>query len=166
MAVQRFNSGLKKKIEAQFTSEGLHTAATIRSIVAQRGESTGSTDQGTVLVVDDEEDLADTVESLLRAKGYRVFKVYDGKAAVRAALDLQPDLVLLDYELPEMDGLEVIAELRRSEIAASIPVLLASAGRISMDDIRKADGFLAKPFEEELLYERVHRVLKARGAAG
>ena len=116
------------------------------------------------MVVDDEEDLADTVESLLRAKGYRIFKVHDGRSAVRAARDLQPDLVLLDYELPEMDGLEVIAELRRHEDTEGMRVLLASAGRVSMNDIRKADGFLAKPFQEELLYEMVKRVLKVRGA--
>ena len=165
MAVQRFNTGLKKKIEAQFGAEGLHTAATIRSIVAKRGAAPGTADQGTVLVVDDEEDLADTVEALLRAKGYRVFKVYDGKSALRAALDLQPDLVLLDYELPEMDGLEVICRLREHEDLREMPVLLASAGRISMEDIRQADGFLAKPFQEDLLYEMVKRVLKAKRPA-
>jgi CheY-like chemotaxis protein len=150
-------------IEGQLASEGLHTAATIRSIVAERSASAGPSDRGTVLVVDDEEDLADTVESLLRAKGYRIFKVHDGKSAVRAARDLQPDLVLLDYELPEMDGLEVIAELRRHEDTEGMRVLLASAGRVSMNDIRKADGFLAKPFQEELLYEMVRRVLKGPG---
>ena len=46
-----------------------------------------------------------------------------------------------------------------------MPVLLASAGRISMEDIRQADGFLAKPFQEDLLYEMVKRVLKAKRPA-
>ena len=113
-----------------------------------------------ILVVDDEEDLAETVESLLKSQGYRVFKVFDGPAALQAAQELDPDLILLDYELPEMDGLEVMAKLREGEVTAETPVLLASAGRVSLSDIAKADGFLAKPFQEQLLYTMVERLVR------
>ena len=161
MSVRRFNLGLKREIERQFATEGLDTAATIRDIAKSRcGSIEGLATCGAVLVVDDEEDLAETVENLLRAKGYKVFKVFDGAAAVRAARDLDPDLVVLDYELPEMDGLEVMQKLREDEVTRETPVLLASAGRVSLDDIAKADGFLAKPFQEGLLYTMVERLVR------
>ena len=102
------------------------------------------------------------METLLKARGYTVDRVEDGAEAVRAARDSLPDLILLDYELPEMDGLEVIAALRSEESTRQIPVLLQTAGRISMDDIQKADGFLAKPFHDELLYQMVERLLAIR----
>jgi len=63
--------------------------------------------------------------------------------------------------MPELDGLEVIARLRADPSTQGIPVLLASAGKVSMADIRKADGFLAKPFQETLLFEMVQRLLRA-----
>lgn len=160
MAVRRFNQELKRKIETQFEAEGLDTSAAIRRLVGSRGGSGGPGKKECILIVDDEEDLAETVESLLREKGYTTYKVFDGKAAIRAVAEIHPDLVLLDYELPEMDGLEVIARLRADASTRDTPVLLASAGRISLQHIRKADGFLAKPFQEGLLYEMVQRVLK------
>ena len=165
MALRRFNGNLKKRIESQLANEGLPTAATIRDIAARRCAADGGDQCPTILVVDDEEDLAETMESLLRAKGYRIVKVHDGKSAVQAAEQLHPDLILLDYELPEMDGLEVMHELRARTDTCRIPVLLTTAGRIAPDEIRKADGFLAKPFPELLLYQMVQRLLGARREA-
>ena len=60
--------------------------------------------RGLVLIVDDEEHLAAAVEALFRRRGFRTWKVHDGKAGFDAAVELQPDLVLLDYEMPELDG--------------------------------------------------------------
>ena len=113
----------------------------------------------TILVVDDEQDLADAVAALLRARGYQVVVAADGKEGLEQAVAEPPDLVLLDYELPEMDGLEVIRELRSRETTRAVPVLLCTASKIGVGEIRKADGFLAKPYHEELLYEMVQRVL-------
>lgn len=161
LAVRHFNRNLKRKIEAGLAAHGLHTAATLRSIASERaGQQLEETHR--ILVVDDEEDLAQTVETLLRARGYGVVRADEGAAAVRIAKETLPDLILLDYELPEMDGLEVIAALRADEATREIPVLLATAGRISLEDIGKADGFLAKPFQEDLLYQMVQRLLAIR----
>lgn len=66
---------------------------------------------------------------------------------------------MLDYELPEMDGLEVIDALRAGSATREIPVLLTTASRISVTDVQKAEGFLAKPYGEELLYAMVQRLL-------
>ena len=62
--------------------------------------------------------------------------------------------------MPELDGLEVIARLRANPVTQGIPVILSSAARVSMADIRRADGFLAKPFQESLLHDMIDRVLR------
>ena len=159
MQVQRFNNALKREIERAFAESGLDTAARIREMAACREETEAQGRGRSILVVDDEEDLAETVESLLRARGYRMHKVHDGHAALRVAAEVHPDLILLDYELPEMDGLQVIAALRKSAATRDIPILLTTASRVTMKEISRADGFLAKPFHEKLLYEVVERIL-------
>ena len=160
VAVCRFNRSLKEKIEKQFAAEGLDTSATLRRMAAQQERAAGTGQR--LLVVDDEEDLARSVESLLSCRGYDVRVASDGARALDAIRDVLPDLVLLDYEMPEMDGLEVIAAMRRDPATRDIPVLLATAGHIELEDIRKADGFLAKPFPAPLLFEMVARLLGAR----
>jgi CheY-like chemotaxis protein len=162
MAVRRFNRDLKRQIEGRLQDAGLDTCAVVRRMLAERCADAGEPCRGTVLIVDDEEDLAAAVESLLKLRGFRTFKVHDGKAGVAAAAQLLPDLIVLDYELPELDGLQVIEALRADPATQAIPVLLSSAAKVSMADIRRADGFLAKPFPEALLYEMVDRVLRTR----
>ena len=162
MAVRRFNLGLKQGIEAGFAAAGLPTASTLRELVCSRSGTGDGGATGTILVVDDEQDLALAVEALLSARGYTIHTAYDGANGVALAERLRPDLVILDYELPEMDGLEVIAALRDNRTTRRIPVLLCTASRIGVGDIRKADGFLAKPYQEELLYEMVQRVISTR----
>jgi CheY-like chemotaxis protein len=163
VAVRRFNRELKQKIEQGFEQAGLDTAACVRrQILASCGSDGQGQCRGLVLIVDDEEDLAAAVEVLIQRRGFRTCKVHDGPAGVAAAKELLPDLVLLDYELPELDGLQVLERLRADPATAGIPVLLNSAARVSLADIKKADGFLAKPFPESLLHEMVDRVLRAR----
>lgn len=163
MAVRRFNRDLKTRIEQAFDDRGLDTASCLRRAAGARcSDAVAAGQRGSVLIVDDEVDLACTVELLLRARGFTTMKVHDGACAARAVAELLPSLVLLDYELPEMDGLQVIAQLRNSPLTQGIPVILASAAKVSLADIRNADGFLAKPFQEDLLYEMVDRVLRSR----
>ena len=87
-------------------------------------------------------------------------KADDGRKGLELALEAKPDLILLDYELPEMDGLEVMAALRASVVTRDIPVLLCTASKVGVDDIRKADGFLAKPYSEGLLYRMVDHLVE------
>jgi CheY-like chemotaxis protein len=165
MAVVRFNRDLKRSIEERFAEQDLHTAATLRRICEERAQSAVEQEGRTILVVDDEQDLADAVAALLRARGYEVLVAADGREGLELAVAAPPDLVLLDYELPELDGLEVIQELRDREETRGVPVLLCTASKIGVGEIRKADGFLAKPYHEDLLYEMVQRVLAAGGRA-
>ncbi|MBK8096691.1 MAG: response regulator [Planctomycetes bacterium] len=162
MAVRRFNRELKRSIETGFATAGIDTASSLRRLVSERACGDLGPSRGTILIIDDEEDLAEAVALLLKARGFVTFKLFDPTRAVPAVTELLPDLVLLDYEMPEVDGLQVIAQLRADPATAAIPVLLASAGRVSMADIRKADGFLAKPFQEGLLYDMIDRLLQGR----
>ena len=162
MSVRRFNSNLKREIECSLAAAGIPTSAALREVCAQRDQTAPAGTGTSILIVDDEEDLAESVAALLRARGYRTYRASDGRTALRLAAELHPDLVLLDYELPEMDGLEVIAALRARPVTAHIPILFATASRVSLEEVRRADGFLAKPFQEDLLYEVVHRTMTAR----
>jgi CheY-like chemotaxis protein len=165
MAVRRFNRELKQKIERDFATAGLDTASKLRRLLVDGGASPGAgpVPCRLVLIVDDEEDLACAVAALFVRRGWRTVTVHDGAAAVTVATELLPDLVLLDYELPELDGLQVIERLRADAATKAIPVLLSSAARVSVPDLQRADGFLSKPFPEALLFEVVDRVLRARG---
>lgn len=163
-AVRRFNDDLKRKIESGFSAHDLPTASCIRRAVDDRAAADVDPRDELILVVDDEEDLAQAVVGLLRSKGFRTAIADDGAVAVRMVRELDPDLVLLDYELPEMDGLEVLRAMRGRESTASIPVLLCTASRISVEEIGKADGYLSKPFQESLLHEMVERLLGASAA--
>lgn len=162
MTVRRFNRDLKRQIETRFQAVGLDTCAMLRELLLATCEPADGPCRGLVLIVDDEEDLACAVEAVLRRAGFRTYKVFDGKAGLEAAGELLPDLVLLDYEMPELDGLQVIERLRADPATRAIPVLLNSAGRVSMADIQRADGFLAKPFPESLLFEMIDRVLRGK----
>ncbi len=161
-AVRKFNRELKRQIEQALAQAGIDTASCVRRLLVEQCVEGGAPCRGLVLIVDDEEDLAAAVELLIQRRGYRTYTVHDGSKALAAAGELLPDLILLDYELPELDGLQVIERLRADPATRSIPVLLTSAARVSMADIKAADGFLAKPFPETLLQTMMDRVLRAR----
>lgn len=162
MAVRKFNIQLKRRIEESFEHAGLDTASVVRRLIVESCSEQGKSCRGLVLIVDDEEDLAAAVEVLIQRSGFRTYTVHDGKSGVVASRELLPDLVLLDYELPELDGLKVIEQLRDDQLTREIPILLNSAARMSMASIQKADGFLSKPFPESLLNEMIDRVLTKR----
>lgn len=158
-AVRSFNSDLKQRIEMEFEQAGLDTASVVRRQIVEARRVDGTPYRGLVLIVDDEEHLATAVEKLIQRAGFRTCIVDDGAKALVAARALQPDLLLLDYELPELDGLEVIEQLRRDPQTRDLRVLLNSSAQMSLADVQRADGFLSKPFTEGLLNAMMQRVL-------
>lgn len=163
-AMRRFNRDLKQQIEGALAAAGFDTAAAMRrKVLEQAGCAPHQGCRGLCLIVDDEEDLALAVEALLQRAGFRTWKVHDGRAGVAAAQELQPDLVVLDYELPELDGLQVLAQLRADPATSHIPVLLNSAARVLPAERQLADAFLSKPFPEAQLHEAIDRALARRG---
>src|SRR5947209_7996748 len=118
-------------------------------------------ERGTILVVDDEPNIADLVELYLRRDGYRVVKSANGEDALRAVADHRPRLVVLDVGLPDIDGLEVCRRLRAS---SNIPVIFLTARDTEVDRVLGlelgADDYVAKPFSPAELVARVKAVLR------
>jgi len=114
-----------------------------------------------ILVVEDEEAIAEAVRARLDSEGYRVQVVHDGPQALRAAAQARPDLVVLDLMLPGMDGLEVCREIQRSDW---VPVLMLTARTEETDKVAGfavgADDYLTKPFSLRELAARVKAILR------
>jgi two-component system, OmpR family, response regulator len=120
-----------------------------------------------VLVVDDETPLADLLSMALRYEGWQVRTEGDGASALRAARENRPDAVVLDVMLPDMDGLEVLARLRRE--APDVPVLFLTAKDAVEDRIAGltagGDDYVTKPFSLEEVVARLRGLLRRSGAA-
>jgi two-component system phosphate regulon response regulator PhoB len=119
-----------------------------------------------VLVVDDEQDAVDLVAFNLTQAGFQVVTATDGVEALDEARKHQPDLVVLDVMMPELDGLEVCKLLRRDSPTEGIPILMLTAKAAEVDRILGlelgADDYVTKPFSPRELVLRVRKLL-ARG---
>lgn len=114
-----------------------------------------------VLVVEDEPEIAEILEGYLRRDGYRTERAGDGKSAMNLYRSAKPDLVLLDIQLPEMDGLEV---LRRIRTDSNTPVIMVTARTEDLDKLLGlelgADDYVVKPFSPREVVARVKAVLR------
>jgi DNA-binding response OmpR family regulator len=123
-------------------------------------------ERGTILVVDDEPNIADLVELYLRREGFRVVKASTGGDGLRAVTNQHPRLVVLDVGLPDIDGLEVCRRLRQN---SSLPVIFLTARDSEVDRVLGlelgGDDYVTKPFSPAELVARVKAVLR-RGDAG
>src|SRR6185369_2970052 len=115
----------------------------------------------TILVVEDEPSLQETLAYSLKKEGYTVESVGDGRAALEAARRLKPDVIVLDIMLPEMDGFEV-ARILRKEMTTSILMLTARDDEIDRVVGLEvgADDYLTKPFSMRELLARVKAQLR------
>lgn len=119
----------------------------------------------TILIVDDEESLTDLVSSALRFAGYDVATESNGFDALRHVKTSQPDLVVLDVNMPEIDGFEVCRRIRRDGL--DVPVIFLTA-RDDIADLRVGfrqggDDYLTKPFSLEELGLRIEALLRRSG---
>jgi len=118
---------------------------------------------GRILIIDDEPELVKAVEVRLKASGYDVEVAYDGKAGIDKAKRVKPDLILLDFVMPMMDGYEVARELMADLEIKQIPiiVLTASQQRDLKTKFRELgiNAFILKPFETSDLLEMVNKYL-------
>jgi diguanylate cyclase (GGDEF)-like protein len=117
-----------------------------------------------VLVVDDDPDVARFVEVNLRSAGYNVTVASNGEEAMDRALELRPDLVLLDVMMPKMDGFEVAQRLRRDSRTSSSSIIMLTAKALSSDKVlglsSGADDYIIKPFDPVELLARVKGTLR------
>lgn len=109
-----------------------------------------------ILIVEDDQDIAELERDYLEANGYGVEIASDGKEGIRKALEADVDLVLLDIMLPGLDGFQVCRQIREKR---NIPILLVSARQEDVDKIRGlglgADDYIVKPFSPGELVARV-----------
>ncbi|GGM40383.1 DNA-binding response regulator [Longimycelium tulufanense] len=114
-----------------------------------------------VLVVDDEPQIVRAMRINLTARGYQVLTAHDGTAALKAAAEGRPDVVVLDLGLPDVDGTEVIAGLRGW---TSVPIIVLSARTDSVDKVEAldagADDYVTKPFGMDELLARLRAAVR------
>ena len=118
-----------------------------------------------ILAVDDDLELRGLIAYALRQAGYLVVEAQDGPGALAACDRERPDLVILDVNLPRMDGLEVLRRLRAA--GEKIPVMMLTVRAGEEDQVRGldlgADDYLAKPFSPRTLLARVRALLRRSG---
>jgi two-component system response regulator RegX3 len=119
-----------------------------------------------VLVVEDEESFRDALAFMLRKEGFEVLVVDNGVAALAAFRKQDPDLILLDLMLPELNGTEVCRTIRQT---SSVPIIMLTAKDSEIDKVvgleLGADDYVTKPFSSRELVARIRAVLR-RGADG
>lgn len=116
----------------------------------------------TVLIIDDEEDLRQSVADALESRGYEVLLACNGSEGIEQARERVPNLILVDYRMPEVDGVAFLNQLRGNENLREIPVVV-----ITVDpelELRRSaselgiQGFLVKPFSMEELVQTVRNL--------
>lgn len=120
-----------------------------------------------ILVVDDEQPIADILEFNLQKEGFEVICAYDGEEALKKVEEEKPDMVLLDVMLPQKDGMEVCREIRKKY---SMPIIMLTAKDSEIDKVLGlelgADDYVTKPFSNRELVARVKANLRRRQQEG
>ena len=120
-----------------------------------------------ILVVEDNQRNMRLFCDVLQASGYRTLEATTGESAVVLALEHEPDLVLMDIQLPDIDGVEALARIRADERSASLPVLALTAQAMEGDRERFLaagfDGYLSKPVDIAEFVATVKRYCEENG---
>jgi len=125
-------------------------------------ENASATGAGTILVVDDERSIVDAVATALRYEGYEVHEATSGRQALSAVVELDPDLVVLDWMLPDIEGIEVGRRLRARGFKTAILFLTARDGVEHKVEALRAGGddYVTKPFSLAEIVARVQAILR------
>ncbi len=123
----------------------------------------------TILVIEDEKDIYTLIEYNLQIAGFQVIQATDGEDGLLFAVENGPDLILLDWMLPLLSGIEVLRQLRSRSETREIPVIMLTAKGEETDRLRGlhggADDYITKPFSPAELLARIHALLR-RTAGG
>jgi DNA-binding response OmpR family regulator len=123
-------------------------------------------DMATILIIEDEPGLVKVLRDYLEKAGFSVESAYRGDSGLSVWEHTQPDLVILDLNLPGMDGLDVAREIRRK---ANTPIIMLTARVEEMDQLigleLGADDYITKPFSPRIVVSKVRAVLRRMGAA-
>lgn len=118
-----------------------------------------------ILVIEDTEDNRQIVRDLLASAGYELIEAVDGAEGVAAAEREQPDLILMDIQLPGIDGYEATRRIRAIPALATVPIIAVTSYALSGDEAKTraagCDGYVAKPFSPRQLLAKVREFLPA-----
>ncbi len=124
----------------------------------------------TVLVVDDEIHIVHVVAIKLRNNGYEVVSADNGAEALELALREKPDIIVTDFQMPVMTGLELVEQLRRHEETKDIPVIMLTARSFAIEqeqqDALQISGCLSKPFSPRELLGNIEDILYQKELVG
>ncbi len=119
-----------------------------------------------ILIIDDEDDIRDILSYNLQKEGFKVFQAATGKEGIEMAIAQQPDLVLLDVMMPEMDGIEVCQNLRENPRTKEIRICFLTARNEDYSQIAGldagADDYVAKPVKPKVLASRIKAILRRK----
>jgi len=117
-----------------------------------------------ILIIDDEEKICSVVSAFLGKKGFTAITAKDGGEGIKSAKRFMPDLILLDINMPKMDGFEVLKELKNHEKTMPIPVIMLTGRGDDESKIKAAglysDYYLTKPFDLEELASKIGQILR------
>ena len=118
----------------------------------------------TILIVEDNDKNMKLARDILQAKGYATLEAVNGEDGVRLALEHKPDLVLMDIQLPDINGVEAFTRIRANADTATVPVVAFTASVTPMDRHRITDagfdGFIGKPINLKEFLETVRKTLE------
>ncbi len=130
-------------------------------------ENFGGLAKPTVLVVEDEAPLLTLLRYNLEKQGFRVDEAADGQEALLRVAEARPDIMLLDWMLPSLSGIEVCRQLRRRTETRDLPIIMVTARTEDQDAVRAldigADDYIAKPFAIEHVIARIRALLRRSG---
>jgi two-component system cell cycle response regulator DivK len=117
----------------------------------------------TILVVEDHEDNRRIMRDLLMSSGYEVIEAVTGEEGVTAAETYRPDLILMDVQLPGMDGYEATRRIKANHDLQKVPIIVVTSYALSGDDVKAfeagCDAYVMKPYSPRELLARVHEFL-------
>ncbi|MGQ0551842.1 MAG: response regulator [Planctomycetota bacterium] len=157
--LKHYNLGVREAVEAAWSREGLPTAKAIKGLVEGWPTRRAPPNGWRLLLVDNDENIAGTLALLLEARGYSVSILNDGREAVEQADPAKHDLILMDNEMEHLNGFEACRVLKSRPATARIPVLIATAGALTLQQLDAADGFMVKPYRMELLFSLLDHML-------
>jgi two-component system, cell cycle response regulator DivK len=116
-----------------------------------------------VLVIEDNEDNMHLMTFILQKNGYAVIKAENGKKGIEQAMKEQPDFILLDIQLPDMDGLAVLKKIRQSEKTRAIKAIAVTSYAMTGDRERLVqagcNGYIEKPIDPETIMAEINRII-------
>jgi DNA-binding response OmpR family regulator len=120
-----------------------------------------------IVYIEDDPEMIDLVELILNRHGFSVTGAHGGRQGIDVVRQVNPDLILLDLMMPDLDGWDVYQQLKADEATKAIPVIVITAKAQSIDKvlglhIAKVDDYISKPFRPQELLDSVDRILNKR----